>query len=91
MRREGISTIEAQMDAAEKWNEAIQTMNGQTLFPLAKSWYMGDNIPGKQREQLIYIAGLEQYELECREALAKWDGFVVTRNPNDEVQESFRL
>lgn len=79
MRKEGISTIEARADAAEKWSEAIQIMNEKTLFPLANSWYMGDNIPGKKREQLNYLAGLGQYEKECRKALANWDGFSITK------------
>ncbi|OAL44219.1 FAD/NAD(P)-binding domain-containing protein [Pyrenochaeta sp. DS3sAY3a] len=74
MREEGIKTIEAQSDAAEKWSEAIQEMNRKTLF-----WYMGDNIPGKKREQLNYLAGVGQYEKECREALANWDGFSLTK------------
>ena len=79
MRREGIVTIEARPDAAKRWAEAIQVMNKSTLFALAKSWYMGDNIPNKKREQLNYLGGVGQYETECRQALASWDGFVVTK------------
>lgn len=49
-------------------------------MPLTDSWYMGANIPGKKREQLNYLNGIEQYVRECREALATLRGFVVTYN-----------
>lgn len=79
MRKEGIDTIEAQPDAAEKWAADIQEMNEKTLFPVTNSWYMGANIPGKKREQLNYLGGVEMYERTCKEHLAKWDGFDVIR------------
>lgn len=78
MKKEGIETIEAQPDAAEKWAGAIQEMNGKTLFPLTNSWYMGANIPGKKREQLNYLAGVNTYENECKEAQKNWGGFEKT-------------
>lgn len=54
-------------------------MNETTLFPLTNSWYMGDNIPGKKREQLNYLAGIEVYETACRAALQEWDGFDIVK------------
>lgn len=38
---------------------------------------MGANIPGKPREQLNYLGGVEEYELECRKALENLEGFTV--------------
>lgn len=78
MKKEGIEAIEAQKDAAERWNSDIQEMNEKTLFPLANSWYMGANIPGKKREQLNYLAGIQEYEKQCREAQKNWSGFDVS-------------
>ncbi|KAI1630474.1 cyclopentanone monooxygenase [Exophiala viscosa] len=75
MKKEGVETIEAQPDAAEKWASDIQEMNGKTLFPLTNSWYRGANIPGKKREQLNYLAGLDVYEKACKEAQKEWTGF----------------
>ncbi|OAL39451.1 hypothetical protein AYO20_01321 [Fonsecaea nubica] len=75
MKKEGILTIEAKPDAAEKWAADIQEMNEKTLFPLTNSWYMGANIPGKKREQLNYLAGLNVYEQACKEAQKQWTGF----------------
>ena len=39
---------------------------------------MGANIPGKPREQLIYLAGVDVYAKEIRAALDGWKGFNVT-------------
>lgn len=79
MKKEGIESIDAQKDAAEKWNADIQEMNDKTLFPLANSWYMGANIPGKKREQLNYLKGIAEYEKVCKEAQKEWTGFDVSR------------
>jgi len=80
MREENLETIEAQPEAAEKWASDIQEMNEKTLFPLTNSWYMGANIPGKKREQLNYLAGLDMYERVCKEHIHNWSGFDLTRN-----------
>jgi len=80
MREENIETIEARPEAAEKWAADIQEMNEKTLFPLTNSWYMGANIPGKKREQLNYLAGLDTYEKVCNEQIHSWSGFELTRN-----------
>lgn len=46
-------------------------------MPLTDSWYMGANIPGKPREQLNYLGGVEEYEVECHKALENLEGFTV--------------
>lgn len=46
-------------------------------MPLTDSWYMGANIPGKKREQLNYLKGIEKYYEECREAISGLNGFTV--------------
>jgi hypothetical protein len=77
LQSEGVKSIEAQRNAEEQWKQAIQDANDKTLMPLTDSWYMGANIPGKKREQLVYLGGIEQYERECRKALATLEGFDV--------------
>jgi hypothetical protein len=71
----GIKSIEGQRSADEQWKQAIQEANDKTLMPLTDSWYMGANIPGKKREQLNYLKGINNYERECREAIATSAGF----------------
>jgi cyclohexanone monooxygenase len=36
-----------------------------TLYPLANSWYMGSNVPGKPRVLMPYIGGVGVYREEC--------------------------
>lgn len=79
MRKESIMSIEPTQDAATKWHDDIQKMNEMTLYPLANSWYMGANIPGKKREMYNYLAGLATYEKTCRAAIQDWDGFTVVK------------
>ena len=44
-----------------------------TLYPLANSWYMGSNVPGKPRVLMPYIGGVGVYREECDEIVA--DGY----------------
>lgn len=75
MRDQGIASIEPRRAAAEKWRDDIQNMNALTLYPETNSWYMGANVPGKVREQLIYLAGVDEYARVTSEALKDWTGF----------------
>lgn len=77
LQKEGIKSIEAQRSAEQQWKQAIREANDRTLLPLTDSWYMGANIPGKKREQLVYVGGIAKYETECRKALVSLDGFTV--------------
>lgn len=42
-------TIEATKDAEDTWVAHVDEVGGSTLCPLANSWYMGANVPGKPR------------------------------------------
>ncbi|KAL6241125.1 hypothetical protein RBB50_012029 [Rhinocladiella similis] len=61
MRVHGLKKIETDEDAERKWREHVLDVGDQGLFPQAKSWYFGDNIPGKPREALNYMAGMPEY------------------------------
>lgn len=80
MKKEGIDSISAEDAPAKKWRQDIQDMNSKTLYPLENSWYMGANIPGKVREQLVYLGGLDTYDKEINAALDDWKGFQVAKN-----------
>ncbi|XP_014562810.1 hypothetical protein COCVIDRAFT_83993 [Bipolaris victoriae FI3] len=77
MEASGIKSIEAKRDAELRWKQGIQDANDQTLIPLTDSWWMGANVPGKKREQLNYIGGIDKYERECRQTLEELTGFQV--------------
>ncbi|KAG9311517.1 cyclohexanone monooxygenase [Chiua virens] len=50
--------------AASTFKKHIDELFGGTLLPLADSWYVGANIPGKKREAYNYIGGLVPYTKE---------------------------
>ncbi|MFP6747919.1 MAG: cyclohexanone monooxygenase, partial [Alphaproteobacteria bacterium] len=50
-----------------------------TLYPLAHSWYMGANIPGKPRIFMPYVGGFDRYKRTCDAIAAKgYEGFTLT-------------
>lgn len=75
LREQNLSRIEATDDAAVSWAGHIADIAEDTLFPLADSWYMGANIPGKRRE-LLYHPMPQDYLEECQaSAVAGYAGF----------------
>lgn len=80
MREEGLKSINATREAEEEWRDSVQKLSDATLFPIADSWYMGANIPGKPREQLNYPGGIPKYEEEIRKSLNNnWVGFETAK------------
>ncbi|WP_206598591.1 flavin-containing monooxygenase [Croceicoccus estronivorus] len=79
MRGDKQEVVEVTSDAEEAWSRHAAELVGQTLFPKANSWYMGDNIPGKPRRMLIYVGGMASYREKCNAvAAAGYEGFVFS-------------
>ena len=68
MRGAGFERIEPEPEAEEAWAKQNHDIVNMTLFPLADSWYMGANVPGKTREILNYPGGLPTYIQAFRES-----------------------
>jgi len=76
LRRQGFFNIEATVDAENAWVKHVNEVSGQTLFPLANSWYVGANVPGKPREFMPYIGGVGAYRQKCEAVAANgYEGF----------------
>jgi len=67
LRNNGLKRIEADRAAGESWTQHMADLAASTLLPLADSWYMGANIPGKPR-QLLHHLGVQEYLAFCRES-----------------------
>ena len=77
MKDQGLSLIEATRDAEEQWTEHTRAMAAATLFPLADSWYMGANIPGKPRQFLNYF-NVPSYMEKCNQCAERgYEGFTL--------------
>ncbi len=67
MRDNGIDTIEATEEAEAAWVDHVREVAETTLFPKANSWYLGANIPGKNRVFMPYVGGFAPYARRCDE------------------------
>jgi cyclohexanone monooxygenase len=76
LRDRGLTRIEAERDAEDSWVQHNNEVADRTLYPLANSWYVGANIPGKPRVFMPYVGGVTAYKKKCDEVAAKgYEGF----------------
>jgi cyclohexanone monooxygenase len=75
----GRSDIEASIDAQELWVNHVNEVANRTMMPLANSWYVGANVPGKPRIFMPYLGGAAVYRDKI-ESVARnnYDGFGLT-------------
>ncbi|KAK5283270.1 hypothetical protein LTR40_002035 [Exophiala xenobiotica] len=79
LARNSIRTIEATEEAEKKWREHVNIEGFKGLFAEGHSWWYGENIPGKPREALNYMAGMPAYKRCCSESEAQgYSGFVLS-------------
>jgi cyclohexanone monooxygenase len=79
LREHGAGRIEATVDAEEAWVAHVDDVGHATLYPLASSWYVGANVPGKPRVFMPYVGGVDVYRQVCDDVTAKgYAGFALT-------------
>ncbi|HEX5266898.1 MAG TPA: NAD(P)/FAD-dependent oxidoreductase [Acidimicrobiales bacterium] len=79
VREMGVTAVEATVEAEEGWVDHVRSIAEVTLFPMANSWYVGANIPGKKRVFMPYVGGFAPYEKQCNDVAAKgYEGFVFS-------------
>ena len=70
--------IEATAEAEAEWMAHVDQVGNATLYPLANSWYVGANIPGKPRTFMPYVGGVGVYRQKCDEIAARgYPGFAL--------------
>jgi cyclohexanone monooxygenase len=85
LRAVGFNRIQATAAAQQRWMAHVVELADQTLYPKANSWYVGANIPGRERLFSVYIAGCGPFRAECnRVAEAGYDGFDLSRGTTDQ-------
>jgi cyclohexanone monooxygenase len=65
LREHGIAAIEPTEAQQEAWVAHVREVGDESLYPRARSWYMGANIPGKPRVLLPYVGGVGRYREIC--------------------------
>jgi cation diffusion facilitator CzcD-associated flavoprotein CzcO len=79
MRDHDLERVEPAEEAQDGWAAHVAEVAGGTLFPLADSWYLGANIPGKPRVFMAYLGGVGPYRQRCDEVAANgYEGFVLS-------------
>jgi cation diffusion facilitator CzcD-associated flavoprotein CzcO len=58
---DGVVRMEAKPEAEAEWTKRMHEKWDASLFPLAKSWYQGANIPGRKVEPLNWAGGMVDY------------------------------
>lgn len=58
LRQQGVTRIEPTEASVERWGNQVQEVWDNSLFPQAKSWYQGANIPGKKVQALNWYVQL---------------------------------
>jgi cyclohexanone monooxygenase len=82
LEREDLTRIEPTAEAEAEWGEHVNEVAAGTLFPLANSWYMGANVPGKSHQILPYVGGVGQYRRRTLEIAADgYRGFETQSQP----------
>jgi len=75
-----LGRIEATVEAEDAWVAHVNDVGNTTLYPLADSWYVGANIPGKPRIFMPYVGGVGAYRKICDDIAAKgYEGFSLGR------------
>ncbi len=91
LRERGLTCVEAQVDAEDEWVAHVNEIADATLYPLANSWYVGANIPGKPRVFMPYVGGFDRYKRTCDEIAAEgYEGFVLSGRRADGAASASR-
>ncbi|GAB2459399.1 flavin-containing monooxygenase [Jatrophihabitans fulvus] len=65
LRERGLTRIQATPEAQDNWVTTNNDLADLTLMPKAASWYLGSNIPGKQRVFMPFTGGVGLYRQVC--------------------------
>ena len=66
-REKGFERVEVAEATQQQWRAHVNDLASTSIFAKTKtrSWYMGDNVPGKPREFLPYIGGFGAFQEIC--------------------------
>ncbi|RJG09018.1 NAD(P)/FAD-dependent oxidoreductase [Pseudomonas cavernicola] len=78
MKKQQVKAIEPTAEAQFEWAKIINAMSEASIYPLANSWYVGSNVPGKPRMFMSHM-DYPNYVKACRDsANAGYSGFELS-------------
>lgn len=78
LRDESASTFEVKQTASDEYAQRNMDAFDDSLVKETPSWWNGANIPGKTREPLFWILGLQAWRKETQRALENWSNFELS-------------
>lgn len=76
MNARDLNEVEARRDAEQEWVQHVNERSQETLYPKARSYYMGDEVPGKPHVFMPYSGGVRGYRRILHQVMAnQWEGF----------------
>ena len=91
MREHDIAAIEPKREAEERWSRELVEQVEKTVVSKGKSWWSGENIPGKQRRPLFSVASHKHYRKVCDAvATADYQDFVKVSAGDAQTGEPVR-
>ncbi|GAB3305081.1 NAD(P)-binding domain-containing protein [Epidermidibacterium keratini] len=79
LRERDAQRIEPWPEAQDHWTHVVNDLGALTLMPQANSWYMGANIPGKERIFMPFVGGHAAYvQVAEGVVVAGYHGFEIS-------------
>lgn len=76
MRDHGVAALAPRVDAETAWGDELREQVRQTVVVHGRSWWSGENIPGKPKRPLFSVASHKHYRRVCdAEAEAGYPNF----------------
>jgi cation diffusion facilitator CzcD-associated flavoprotein CzcO len=89
MRRENLVEFEATHEAEAAWVAHVNERAKETLYPTARSFYMGDELPGKPHVFMPYSGGVRHYRRLLQQCAAEgYSGFELHSQPSDPARRT---
>ena len=80
--------VEATEDAEKRWVAHVNERAQETLYPRARSYDNGDEVPGKPRVFMPYVGGVRGYRRIPEQVVADGDGGFALRRAADDLQHA---
>ena len=89
VRSQGMTEVEATTDAEHGWVRHVNERAQETLYPLARSDYNGDEVVGKPRVFMPYVGGVRGYRRILEQVVADgYEGFELRRSGADDLLDA---
>lgn len=79
LEAEKVNTVEVTGEAATAYREQNLAVYRHSLMSEVPSWWNGSNIPGKTKEPLFWVGGLQTWRQQTIKALKDWSQFLIER------------